>query len=212
MTTDRIIKPFWERRWLILTSTLTVTIATFCWFQRLPYAYQSSVVLVATSKDGRSIPPGQVPRLYKELKSAPVFNQLMQSEPFKDQRESGATTEVLVERLSSNTGIREDVQGSSVIVHLTYLDFTPEAAEKGANVLGQGIASAELGTESENGFAFKVLQPASPATGPIKPRRFMLTMFALGGGLLLGFVLAAVSELFKNRRHVKFDSPSVRAT
>lgn len=211
MTTDRI-KPFWERRWLILTTTLTVIIGTFCWFQRLPDAYESSLVLAATSKDGRSIPPGQVPRLYRELKSPPLFYQVIQSEPFKEQRESGATTEVLVERLSNSTRLLEDYEGSSVIVHLSYLDLTPEAAEKGANVLGQGIASVELGRESETGFAFRVVQPASPATGPIKPRRFMLTMFALGGGLLLGFVLAGISELFKYRRHVKFDSPSVRAT
>jgi capsular polysaccharide biosynthesis protein len=212
VTTHRIIKPFLERRWLILTTTLTVIIGTFCWSQRLPDTYVSSLFLEATSKDGRSIPRGQVPRLYKELKSPPVFNQVMQSEPFKDQRESGALTEVLAERLTSNIGLQEDFQGSSVVVHLRYLDVTPEAAEQGANVLGQAIASAELGRESENGFAFKVLQPASPAIGPIKPQRFMLTMFALGGGFLLGLVLAGVSELFKYRRHVKFDSPSVRAT
>lgn len=212
MTMHRTIKPFWERRWLILTTTLTVIIGTFCWFQRLPDAYESSLVLAAISKDGRSIPPGQVPRLYQQLKSPPVFHQVIQSEPFKDQRKSGATTEVLIERLSNNTRLIEDYRGSSVIVHLSYLDLTPEAAEKGADVLGQGIASAELGRESETGFAFRVVQQASTATGPIKPRRFMLTMLALGGGLLLGFVLAGVSELFKYRRHVKFDSPSVRAT
>lgn len=209
MTTHRIIRPFWERRWLIFATTLTVVIGTFCWFQRLPHAYQSTLVLVATSKDGRSIPSGQVPRLYQELKSPPVFYQVIQAQPFKDQRDSGATTEALVERLSYNTRLLEDSQRSSVMVQLSYLDLTPEAAEQGANVLGQGIASAELGRESENGFAFRVLQPASPATGPIKPRRFMLTMFALAGGLFLGFVLAGISELV---RHVKFASPSVRAT
>jgi len=209
VTTHRIVRSFWERRWLIFATTLTVVIGTFCWFQRLPHAYESTLVLVATSKDGRSIPPGQVPRLYQELKSPPVFNQVIQAEPFQEHRDSGATTEVLVEQLSYNTRLLEDFQGSSVMVRLSYLDITPEAAEKGANVLGQAIASAELGSESEKGFAFKVLQPASPAIGPIKPRRFMLTMFALAGGLLLGFVLAGVSELL---RHVKFDSPSVRTT
>ena len=209
MTTQRIIRPFWERRWLILATTLTVVIGTFCWFQTLPHAYESTLVLVAASNDGRPIPPGQVPRLYQELKSPAVLNQVMQAEPFKDQSGSGATTEVLVERLSYNTRLLEDVQGSSVMVRLSYLDITPEAAEKGANVLGQSIASTELGRESEKGFAFKVSQQAGPATGPIKPRRFMLTMFALAGGLLLGFVLAGVSELL---RHVKFDSPSVRTT
>ena len=212
MTMHRIIKPFWERRWLILTTTLTVTIGTFCWFQTLPNGYQSSLVLAATSKDGRPVPLGQVPRLYQELKSAPVFHQVIQSDPFKEQRESGVTTEVLVEWLSSNTGLREERQGSSVIVQLTYFDVTPEAAQKGANVLGQGIAAAELGRESEAGFAFRVVQPAGPATGPIKPRRFMFTMVALSGGLLLGLVFAGIGELFKYRRHVKFDSPSVRAT
>ena len=209
MTTHRIIRPFWERRWLIFATTLTVTIGTFCWFQRLPHAYESTLVLVATSKDGRSIPSGQIPRLYKELKSPPVFHQVIQAQPFKEQLDSGATNEALVERLSYNTRLLEDSQGSSVLVRLSYLDITPEAAQQGANVLGQGVASAELGREAENGFAFKVLQPASAATGPIKPRRLMITMFAVAGGLLLGFVLAGVSELV---RHVKFASPSVRAT
>ena len=206
------MKPFWERRWLILATTVTVVIGTFCWFQRLPYAYESSLVLAATAKNGGTIPPGQVPRLYRELKSAPVFHQVMQSEPFNEQPESSATTEVLIERLSNSIQLLEEHQGSSVTVYLTYLDISPTGAEKGANVLGQGIASAELERESENGFAFRVVQPASPATGPIKPRRFMLTMLALGGGFFLGLIFAGVSELFSYRRHVKFDPSSVRAT
>ena len=144
LTTHRIIKPFWERRWLIFATTLTVTVGTFCWFQQLPYAYESSVVLTATAKNGQTIQPGQVSRLYRELKTAAVFHQVSNSDPFKEHREFGETTEALAERLSNNTRILEERQGSSVVVHLSYLDLTPEAAEKGANVLGQGIALAEL--------------------------------------------------------------------
>lgn len=212
MNTQRMITPFWERRWLILATTLTVIVGTLCWARGLPHAYESAVVLAATSKDGKAIPPGQVPRLYRELWSPSVINPVVQADLFKHQRESGATTEVLVKQLRNSTSLREDHQGASVMVHLHYLDLSPEAAEAGANLLGQAIASAEIEKESENNFAFRVVRPAISAAGPIKPRLSILTFYALGGGLLLGLVLAGMSELFKYRRHVKFDSPSVRAT
>src|SRR5215212_2652471 len=142
MITRSMITPFWARRWLILATTLTVIIGTLCWAQGLPHAYESSAVLTATSKDGRAIPPGQVPRLYRELWSTSVIHPVVQSDLFNDRRKSGATTEVLVEQLRNSTSLREDHEGASVKVHLRYLDLTPQAAEAGANLLGQAIASA----------------------------------------------------------------------
>ena len=212
MTAHRLIRPFWERRWLITATTVTVLIGTFCWTQQLPHVYISSAVLTATSKDGSAIPPGQVSRLYRELGSAPVLNKVFQSDLFKRQRESGATTEDLVARLMNSTQLLEEHRGTSVVVDLSYADLTPESAEAGANLLSQAIASAELERKSENNFAFRVAESAIPAAGPIRPRLSMIAFYAVGGGLLLGLVLAGVSELFKYRRHAKFDSPSMRAT
>lgn len=212
MTAHRLIRPFWERRWLITATTVTVLIGTFCWTQQLPDVYISSAVLTATSKDGSAIPPGQVPRLYRELASAPVLNRVLQSDPFKRQRESGATTEDLVARLMNSTQLLEEHRGTAVVVDLSYADLTPESAEAGANLLSQAIASAELERKSENNFAFTVAESATPAAGPIKPRPSMIAFYAVAGGLLLGLVFAGVSEVFKYRRHAKFDSPSMRAT
>lgn len=213
MSTQRMLTPFWKRRWLILATIVTVVVGTLIWAQRLPHAYISSLLLEATSKDGKAIPPGQVPRLYKELWSTSVIHPVVHSDLFKDQRESGATTEVLVQQIRNSTSLSEDHQGATVTVHLRYLDSTPQAAEAGANLLGQAIASAELANESENNFAFKVVRPAVLSDGPIKPRLSILTFYALGGGLLLGLVLAGVSELFTlYRRHEKIGSPSVRPT
>jgi uncharacterized protein involved in exopolysaccharide biosynthesis len=168
-----------------------------CWFERLPYAYESSVVLAACAKDDQPIPSGQVPRLHSELKSAPIFQSLIHSDPFDEQHEFGETSETLLARLSNNTRLLEERQGTSVVVYLTYRDLAPEAAEKGARVLAQVIASADLERESESGFAFRVVQPANPATGPIRPRKFMLTMLGLCGGLLLGLLFAGVGAAFK---------------
>jgi uncharacterized protein involved in exopolysaccharide biosynthesis len=212
MTTHPLIAPFWKRRWLILTTTLAVIGSTLLWAQGLPHVYESSVVLAANSADAEAIPPGQIPRLHQELWSAAVIDPVIQSERFKDQRTAGASTEVLVERLRKSTSLIEDRQGDSVVVRLYYRDRNPEASEAIVNLLGQAIDSAELRNGSDKANSFRIVQSASKAVGPIKPRLFILAFYAFGGGLLAGLLLAGISELLNFRRHEKLGSPSMRAT
>jgi hypothetical protein len=156
---------------------------------------------VAESKDGKPIPPAQLARVRKELWSNAVLYPVVESDVFKDRRASGTRNEVLVEQLRRSMDLREHNHGTSAVIHLRYLDLTPERAEKVAGVLGEAIETAEAQNTSEGAIAFRVEQPASPASGPIKPRQFVVGVKALGGGVLLGLVLAGLSEIFGSWRH-----------
>src|ERR1700749_1094638 len=99
MSTQRIFAPFWRRRWLILTTTLTVITGSLVWAQRLPPLYESSLTLVANSRDGNAIPPGQLARIRKELWSKAAIYPIVESDVFSAQRASGVSNDRLVEHL-----------------------------------------------------------------------------------------------------------------
>ena len=213
MITQRLITPFWRRRWLILTTTLTVVAGSLFWAQGLPYVYASSITLVAELKDGQSISPAQLARVRKEVWSNAVLYPVVESDAFTDRRASGTSNEALVEQVRRSMDFREHNHGTSAVIHLRYLDLTPQRAERVAGVLGQAIETAEAQNTSEGAIAFRVQAPPSPATGPIKPQQFVVGVKALSGGVLLGLILAALSEMFgswRHRRHPHVEAPIIR--
>ena len=201
MRPQRIIAPFWRRRWLILTATLTVTIGTLFWAQGLPTIYESSLTLIATSKDGNTIPPGQLTRIRKELWSSAVIYPVVESNLFTTQRASGLSNEALVDKLQSNLNLTEHSHGSSAVIHLRYFDPKPERAQAIASMLGQTIEKTEAKNAAEGAVRFKVDQPAQQAPGTLRPRMHIITVFALGVGIMFGLVLAGLSELVGSWRH-----------
>ena len=209
MMTQRIIAPFWRRRWLILTTTLTVIAGTLFWAQGLPTVYESSLTLAANSKDGTTIPPGQLARLRQELRNKSVYYQVVKSDLFNDQRASGASNDVLVEQLQRSLGMTEHLHGTSAEIHLRYLDPKPERAQMVAAVLGQTIEEIDGKNTSASAIGFRVERPATPAPNPIKPRLYIIAVFALGVGVLSGLILALLSALFGNRRQQQLKAPVV---
>ncbi len=207
MITQRIIAPFWRRRWLILTTTLTVTAGTLFWAQGLPTVYESSLTLVANSQDGTSIQPGQLARVRQELRNESVYYQVVKSDLFNDRRASGQSNDVLVEQLQRSIGMTEHLHGTSAVIHLRYLDPKPERAQMVAAVLGQSIQ--EIEAKNTSAGAFRVEQPATPAPGPIKPRLYIIAVSALGIGILSGLVLAGLCALFGSQRHREVKAPVV---
>jgi len=208
MITQRLIAPFWRRRWLILTTTLTVIAGTLVWAQRLPEVYESSLMLAANSTDGTSIPPGQLARVRQELRSKSVYYRVVESDLFDDRRASGASNEVLVEQLQRSIGMTEHLYGTSAVIHLRSLDTKPERAQMVAAVFGQSIEQIEAQNTSEGAIVFRVEQPATPAPSTIKPRLGVISVFALGCGILTGLVLAGLSE-FGSRRRSEVKAPVV---
>jgi uncharacterized protein involved in exopolysaccharide biosynthesis len=84
---------------------------------------------------------------------------------------------------------------------LRYFDPSPERAQAIASILGKTIEMTEAKNTAEGAVAFRVDQPAMQAPGTLNPRIHMITMFALGRGILLGLVLAGLSELVGSWRH-----------
>lgn len=212
MSTQRIIAPFCRRRWLILTTTLTVITGTLFWARGLPTIYESSLTLAANSKDGKTIPPGQLARVRQELWSKAVIYPVVESDLFKTQRASGASNDALVDQLQRSTNLTEHSHGSSAVIHFRYFDPSPERAQAIAAVLGQTIEMAEAKNTSEGAIVFRVEQPVKQAPGTINPRIHIITVFALGGGILFGLVLAGLSELvgsWRHRRQPEFNSPII---
>ena len=209
MITQRIIAPFWRRRWLILTTTLTVIAGTLFWAQGLPTVYESSLTLAANSQDGTSIQPGHLARIRQELRNKSVYYQVVKSDLFNDRRASGESNDVLVEQLQRSIGMTEHLHGTSAVIHLRYLDPKLERAQMVAAVLGESIEEIEAKNASAGAVVFSVEQPATPAPGPIKPRLFVIAVFALGVGILSGLVLAGLSALFGSRRHREVRAPVV---
>lgn len=210
MSTHRIIAPFWRRRWLILTTTLTVITGTLFWARGLPTIYESSLTLAANSKDGSTIPPGQLARIRKELWSESVIYPVVESNLFQSQRAAGLNNDALVDQLQGSINLTEHYHGSSAVIHLRYFNPSPERAQAIASLLGQTIEMAEAKNTEQGAIAFRVDQPARQAPGTMSPRIYMITMFALGGGILFGVALAGVSELigsWRHRRQPKLDSP-----
>lgn len=211
MNTQRIIAPFWRRRWLILTTTSTVILGSLLWAQGLPPIHESSLTLVATSQDGKTIPPGQLARIRKELWSTAVIYPVVESSLFNTQRASGLSNDALVDRLQGSINLTEHSSGSSAVIRLRYFDPSPERAQAIASMLGQTIEMIEAKNAGEGAAAFRVDQPAMQAPGTIRPRMQIITMFALGRGILLGLVLAGVSELvgsWRHRRQPELNSPT----
>src|SRR3954468_15982839 len=118
MITQRLITPFWRRRWLILTTTITVVAGSLFWAQGLPYVYESSVTLVAESKDGKSIPATQLTRVRKEIWSNAVLYPVAESDAFNDRRASGTNNDALVEQLRRSMDLRERNHGTSAVIRL----------------------------------------------------------------------------------------------
>jgi uncharacterized protein involved in exopolysaccharide biosynthesis len=209
MSTQRIIAPFWRRRWLILTTTLTVVIGSLFWARGLPTIHESSLTLAANSKEGSPIPPGQLARIRKELWSEPVIYPVVESNLFQTQRAAGLSDDALVDRLQGSINLTEHYHGTSAVIHLRYFDPSPERAQAIATMLGQTIEMIEVKNTAEGAIAFRVDQPARPAPGTMSPRIYMITMFALGGGLLFGVVLAGLGELvgsWRQRRQPELNS------
>jgi len=209
MITQRIIAPFWRRRWLILTTTLTVIAGTLFWAQGLPTVYESSLMLAANSQDGTSIQPGQLARVRQELRNKSVYYQLVKSDLFSDRRASGESNDRLVEQLQRSIGMTEHLHGTSAVIHLRYLDPKPERAQMVAAVLGQSIEEIEAKNTSAGAVVFRVEQPATPMPVPIKPRLYIIAVFALGVGILSGLILAGLGALFGSRRHRQVKVPVV---
>ncbi len=212
MSTQRIIAPFWRRRWLILTTTLTVITGTLFWARGLPTIYESSLTLAANSKDGSTIPPGQLARIRKELWSESVIYPVVESNLFQEQRATGVSNATLVDQLQGSINLSEHYHGSSAQIHLRYFDRSPERAQAIASALGQTIEMTETQNTAAGAVAFRVDQPAKPAPTTLRPRIYVITVFALGGGILFGLVLAGLSEVVSNWRHrqqPKLDSPVV---
>jgi uncharacterized protein involved in exopolysaccharide biosynthesis len=210
MSTPRIIAPFWRRRWLILTTTLTVITGTLFWARGLPTIYESSLTLSANSKNGSTIPPGQLARIRQELWSEPVIYRVVESNLFKTQRAAGLNNDALVDQLQGSINLTEHYHGSSAVIHLRYFDPKPERAQAIASLLGETIETTEAKNTAEGVVAFKVDQPARQAPETMSPRIYMIMVFALGGGILFGLVLAGLSEVvgsLRHRRQPKFNSP-----
>ena len=201
MSTQRIIAPFWRRRWLILTTTLTVVIGTLFWARGLPTIYESSLTLSVHSKDGNTIPPGQLARIRTELWSTQVIYPVVESDLFKTQRAAGLSNDALVDQLQGSINLTEQYHGSSAVIRLRYFDPRPERAQAIASLLGQTIEMAEAKNTAEGVVAFRVDQPARQEPGTMRPRIHIVTMFALGGGILFGLVLAGLSQLVGSWRH-----------
>ena len=211
MSTHRIIAPFWRRRWLILTTTLTVITGTLLWARGLPTIYESSLTLAANSKDGSTIPPGQLARIRKELWSEAVIYPVVESNLFATQRSAGLSDDALVDRLQGSINLTEYYHGSSAVIRLRYFDPSAERAQAIASMLGQTIEATEA-QNTEGAVAFRVDQPAKPAPGTLRPRIAIITVFALSGGILFGLMLAGLSELvdsWRHRRQPKFEAPTL---
>jgi capsular polysaccharide biosynthesis protein len=201
MSTHRIIAPFWRRRWLILTTTLTVIIGTLLWARGLPTIYEASLTLTANSKDGTTIPPGQLARIREELWSSAVIYPIVESNLFETQRAAGVSNDALVDQLQRSINLTEHSHGDSGVIHLRYFDPKPERAEAIASVLGQTIQMTEAKNTAEGKVGFRIDKPARRASSSLNPRLQILAVFALGGGILFGLVLASLSELVSSWRH-----------
>src|SRR5689334_18852757 len=175
MNTQHIIAPFWRRRWLILTTTLTVVIGSLFWARGLPTIYESSLTLAANSKDGSTIPPGQLARIRKELWSESVIYPVVESNLFQEQRATGVSNATLVDQLQGSINLSEHYHGSSAQIHLRYFDRSPERAQAIASALGQTIEMTETQNTAAGAVAFRVDQPAKPAPTTLRPRIYVIT-------------------------------------
>jgi hypothetical protein len=127
----------------------------------------------------------------------------VESDVFSAQRASGVSNDALVEHLQRNIGLTEHPHGSSDVIHLRYYHPKPESAYAIAAMVGQTIEMADAKNTAEGAVVFRVEQPATLAPGQINARMYVVTVFALGGGILFGLVLTVVSELFGSLRHLR---------
>jgi uncharacterized protein involved in exopolysaccharide biosynthesis len=59
----------------------------------------------------------------------------------------------------------------------------------------------EAKNTAEGKVGFRIDKPARRASSSLNPRLQILAVFALGGGILFGLVLASLSELVSSWRH-----------
>jgi uncharacterized protein involved in exopolysaccharide biosynthesis len=133
----------------------------------------------------------------------------VESNLFNAQRASGLSNDALVDRLQGSINLSEHSYGSSAVIRLRYFDASPERAQAIASMLGQTIETTEAKNIAEGEVAFRVDQPAQQAPGTLSPRIHIVTVFALGGGILFGLVLAGLSEVVGSwrRRQPELNSP-----
>lgn len=202
--TMRLLKTIWHRRWLILTTILAFETVTLWWVSGLPPVYESSVVL-AHSQSGESDPSlnrqETVKRVTEGLRQNGAVHELVQSDLFKEQRAAGTSPDRLRENLLRNTSIIAEPNSDGFALRLRYRDRTPDRAQRIAGSLSE--ITQKIANQQEQSGTLRIEQSASLATGPIMPRRLLLTEVGMGVGALLGLVFAAVAEWASKYRNGK---------
>jgi capsular polysaccharide biosynthesis protein len=202
------LKIIWNRRWLILTTTMAVMAATLWWANGLPQVYEASVVLGSTKDDAGSQQQLLV-NAREHLNDRQTLEALIQSDAFRDQRTAGISADRLAENIRQSTNISNEPRADGFAIRVKYRDRTPERAQLIAGALSQVIEKSYRG-EGQSERALRVEQPATLAARPIMPRRLRLTGMGIGAGLLLGLALAGIAEVASRFRNGKTDPQSAR--
>ncbi len=202
--TLRLLKTIWNRRWLILTTILAFETVTLWWVSGLPPVYESSVVLAhsrSSESDLSSNRQETIKRVTEGLQQNGAVHELIQSDLFKEQRAAGASPDRLAENLLRNTSIIAEPKSDGFALRLRYRDRTPDRAQRIAGSLSE--ITQKIANQQEQSGTLRIEQSASLATGPIMPRRLLLTEVGMGVGALLGLVFAAVAEWASKYRNGK---------
>ena len=202
------LKIIWNRRWLILITTTAVLAATLWWTNGLPEVYESSVVLGSTTDDAGS-QQQLLAHARERLNDKQTLETLTQSDAFRDQRTAGISADRLAENIRQSTLITNEPRANGFAIRVKYRDRTPERAQLIAGALSQVIEKSYRGDGQSKG-AIRVEQPATLASGSIMPRRLRMTAMGIGAGLLLGLVLAGITELASRLRNSKIDPQLAR--
>jgi len=202
------LKIIWNRRWLILITTMAVMAATLWWTNGLPQIYEASVVLGSTTDDAES--QNQLLAHAREhLNDKQTLEALIQSDVFRDQRTAGMSVDRLAENVRQSTSITNEPRADGFAIRVKYRDRTPERARLIAGALSQVIENSYRGDGQSKG-SIRVEQPATLASGSIMPRRLRMTGVGIGAGLLLGLALAGIAEVASRLRNSKTDPQLVR--
>jgi len=200
----RLFKAIWSRRWLILTSMLTVVSGTLWWASGQPHVYESSVLLTyAVAKEAPGADTHELLTAVRErLWQKSIIDPLIEAD-FRQQKASGESDDKVVEYLRRSTNIASE-DGSGIVIRLRYRDRTPERSKLIAGHLGSTVERLQFESEAGQGAnGFTVTQPATLSPAPIMPRRLVLAELGIGIGVLLGLVLAGLAELASKFRDKK---------